>query len=117
MKLLPLTLVLSLLACASISQAHGQDWDKLTKCARVGTTVAAEVLRNLIPELRTYLNCVDFNPPPNPSNCILGYIKVAYELLKRSVNGNINCLVDPLKRGIEFLKPNIAEVDDLKCLD
>ncbi|KAH8290592.1 hypothetical protein KR054_004360, partial [Drosophila jambulina] len=94
-----------------------RDWDKVIKCAKVGSKVAASFVREFVPELRTYMNCVDYTPIPNARRGVLKYVRCAYELLRQSVNGNTNCLIDPLKRGIDFLKPNIAQIDELKCLE
>ncbi|KAH8308934.1 hypothetical protein KR059_003483, partial [Drosophila kikkawai] len=102
----------------SLSQAQDDaiNWDEVIKCAKVGTKVVATLVRTYIPDLRIYLNCIDYTPPPNPTNSLYGYVRAAFELLKRSVEGNIQCLVTPIQKGINVLKPSIAKLEEYKCI-
>ncbi|XP_017108000.2 accessory gland protein Acp53Ea [Drosophila bipectinata] len=117
MKLLQISLLLSLLSLAFVPQSSAYNWDKFLNCSRQGAKAAASLLREAIPALRTLLICVDYTPPSNYRGSFLSRMKVTYEILRLSAFEKSNCLIDPLMGAANILKPYVQQVDSLKCLD
>ncbi|XP_016988717.1 accessory gland protein Acp53Ea [Drosophila rhopaloa] len=119
MKLTKVTLVLCLLAIVCVAQTKAQElsWEKWLGCNRIGTKAVASLVREIIPELRTLLNCLDFSPPTNlVGSGYLGKLKLYYEFLKRSSHEKAFCLLAPLRGTVKLLRPYVNSLGTQKCL-
>lgn len=90
---------------------------KISKCLDVGTKLASDLIKNIVPVVGKMIKCVDFRPEINVRRINIAQLMIIiYQFVKATMGGDkLSCLIDTYLSFSAIAASPSMELDSLKC--